>query len=54
MDKAQALDQDDDNNLHDKRVEVFYTLLHKTPHRAQTQVLCPTHKLQASGDHPMK
>lgn len=54
MGKAQALDQDNDDNLHDKIVEVFYTLLHNTPHRSQTQVLCPTHKLQASVDHPMK
>ena len=54
MGKAQALDQDnDDDNLHDKR-EVFYTLLHKTPCRLQTQVLCPTHKLQASVEHPVK
>lgn len=56
MGKAQALNQDDDDDdsLHDKRAEVFCTILHKTPHRAQTQVLHPTHKLEASVDHPMK
>lgn len=55
MGKAQALDQDDDNdNFHDKRGEALHTLFHKTPCRAQTQVLCPIHKLQASVDHPVK
>lgn len=47
MGKARALDKDDDDNLHDKRAEVFYTLLHKTPHRAQTQV--PLSNTQVTG-----